>query len=372
MSASTETPINADHNPFPELNKYSTPMEIAWQFDYEIDSAKLKNLYSKAKQRQWDAEQALPWDTEIDPSKPIVGEDRFIFHQVPFFQTLSQKQRDDFTAHATCQLLSQFLHGEQGALMTAAAVTHAAPDYEAKLYSATQTMDEARHVEVYDLYIKKLGMVYPMSPWLKSLIDVTLQSDSFAKTMIGMNMIVEGLALAAFHNMRAQATCPLLKQLTEYVLTDESRHVAFGNVYLSQVISQMHVDEREEVAEFAFDAVKVMADANGGGDGNGPRQIDPSFIKVLENVGIDPGDFVKGMIEAGQTGLNRELPPGHIHSFKDLMMPALVRVGAVTDRTREMFKKANIEVFEDVSVLESMEDLESGDIEIPAEGIARA
>ena len=358
-------PADTDHNPFPELDAYASPMEVAWQFDYEIDSQKLKNLYSKSKQRQWDAELQLPWDTEIDPSKPIVGEDRFIFHRVPFFQKLSQKQRDDFTAHATCQLLSQFLHGEQGALMTAAAVTHAAPDYEAKLYSATQTMDEARHVEVYDLYIKKLGMVYPMSPWLKKLIDVTLQSQSYAKTMVGMNMVVEGLALAAFHNMRVRATCPLLKALTELVLQDESRHVAFGNVYLREVIQDMHPDDREDVAQFSFEAVKVMADANGGSEGDGPRQMDPSFLKVLENSDIDPGDFIKGMIEAGRTGMNQELPPGHIHSFKDLMMPALVRVGAVTERSRKLYEEAGIPVYEDASVLESMEDTDTGDIEIP-------
>ena len=364
MSAQPATP-DRDHNPFPELDVYDTPMEIAWQFDYEIGAEKLKNLYSKAKQRQWDAEQQLPWDTEIDPSKPIVGEDRFMFHRVPFFQKLSKTQREDFTTHATCQLLSQFLHGEQGALMTAAAVTHAAPDYEAKLYSATQTMDEARHVEVYDLYIKKLGMVYPMSPWLKTLIDVTLQSGSFAKTMVGMNMVVEGLALAAFHNMRMRATCPLLKELTEYVLADESRHVAFGNLYLSQVIKDMHPDEQEDVAQFAFDAVKIMADANGVGNGDGPRKMDPSFLKVLINSGIDPEDFIKGMIEAGRVGMNQELPPGQIHSFKDLMMPALVRVGAVTKRTRALFAEANIPVYDDATVLESMEDTTTGDIEIP-------
>jgi hypothetical protein len=264
-------------------------------------------------------------------------------------------------------MLSQFLHGEQGALMTAAAVTHAVPDYEAKLYSASQTFDEARHVEVYDAYIKKLGMVYPISPWLKELIDATLSSGSFAKTMIGMNMVVEGLALAAFHNMRRQATCPLLRSLTEYVLQDESRPVAFGNVSLTKVIADMHADDREEVAQFAFDAVTGMADAMGGVDGKGPRKRDPGFQLVLERVGIAVEDFLKGMAEAGALGINARLPPGHIHSFKDLMMPALVRVGAVTDRTRALFEKAGIPVWDDTRVLESMEDGESGDITIPAD-----
>ena len=348
---------------------FSAPMEVAWQFDYDIGIDKLRNLYTKAKQFQWDAEEKLDWSIEIDPSTPIVGEERFMFHRLPLFQRLSKTQQETFTAHATAQLLSQFLHGEQGALMTAAAVTHAAPDYEAKLYSATQTMDEARHVEVYEKYIRKLSIVYPISPWLKELIDVTLSADNFAKTMVGMNMVVEGLALAAFHNMRRQATCPLLRDLTGYVLQDESRHVAFGNVYLKEVISEMNDDEREDVAQFAFDAVSGMVTAMGGVDGTGQRKPDPGFLKVLQEVGIDLKDFVKGLQEAGAAGIQGNLPPGHIHSFKDLMMPALVRVGAVTDRSRALFKQAGIPVWDDLQVLESFEDSETGDIAIPDEGV---
>ena len=358
------TPNPAPRMDWQVLDTYKTPMDVAWQFDYAIDIEKLRNLYSKAKQNQWDGETQLDWSVEVDPSKPIVGEDRFMFHRVPFFMRLSQTQRDTFTAHATAQLLSQFLHGEQGALMTAAALTHAVPNYEAKLYGATQTMDEARHVEVYERYVRKLAIVYPISPWLKEIIDLTLSADHFVKILIGMNMVVEGLALAAFHNMRRQATCPLLRELTHYVLQDESRHVAFGNVYVKETIAAMHPDEREDIAQFAFDAVKSMVDSQGGVDGTGPRRVDPGFIKVLENVGIDPQDFIKGMIEAGAAGINAKLPPGHIHSFKDLMMPALVRVGAVTPRTRALYKQHGIPVWEDTTVLESFEDESTGDIVI--------
>src|SRR5262245_17907578 len=347
------------------LDTYKTPMEIAWQFDYAIDIEKLRNLYSKAKQNQWDGEQQLDWSTEVDPSKPIVGEDRFAFLKMPFIQRLSQTQRETFTAHATAQLLSQFLHGEQGALMTAAAVTHACPDYEAKLYGATQTMDEARHVEVYERYVRKLAIVYPISPWLKEVIDLTLSADHYVKILIGMNMVVEGLALAAFHNMRRQATCPLLRSLTSYVLQDESRHVAFGNVYVKETIAEMHPDDREDVAQFAFDAVKSMVDSQGGIDGKGQRKPDPGFLMVLERCGIELQDFIKGIIEAGVAGIEADLPPGHIHSFRDLMMPALVRVGAVTKRTRELYAANNIPVWEDARVLESMEEGATGDIVIP-------
>jgi len=339
-----------------------TPMEVVWQFDYAIGIDKLRNLYSKSKRAQWDAERDIDWSIPIDPSKPIMDESQFMFDKMPMMKKLSNTQREDFRAHVAAHLLSQFLHGEQGALMTSAALTHAVPDYEGKLYAATQTMDEARHVEVYEEYIRRLAIVYPLSPWLKELIDVTLQADHWVKIAIGMNMVVEGLALGAFHNMQRRTTCDLLRQITTQVLRDESRHVAFGNIYVGHAIADMHPDEREDVAQFAFEAVKLMSDSQGGPDGTKQRKHDPGFLKVLERVGIDVSDFIQDLVALGQAGFKAELPPGQIHSFKDLMMPALVRVGAVTDRSRELYAAEQIPVWDDLSTLESLEDTSTGDI----------
>ena len=341
-----------------------SPMDVTWQFDYDIDIQKLRNLYSKSKRAQWDAEVDIDWSREIDPSKPLVDETRFRYDAVPLFRSLSSGQREAFTAHSTAHLLSQFLHGEQGALMTSAALTHAVPHYEGKLYAAQQTADEARHVEVYERYIRKLAMVYPISPWLKRTIDETLAADHWVKIAIGMNMVVEGLALAAFHNMRRATTCDLLRAITENVLRDESRHVAFGNLYVRETIADMHDDEREDVAQFAFDVVKMMSDSMGGPRGDKPPAPDPGFVKVLEAVGIDLQDFLASMREANLSGIRAELPPGQIHSFKDLMMPALVRVGAITDRSRELYAAEGIPVWDDLTVLESMEDAHTGDIDM--------
>ncbi len=352
------------------VETYETPMEIAWQFDYEMDIEKLRNLYSKSKRLQWDGERDLDWSIEVDPSKPIIDDDRFGLSEIPFVKRLSQSQQETFRAHVGAQRLSQFLHGEQGALMTAATLTHAVPDYEGKLYAATQTMDEARHVEVFERYVRKLALVYPMSPFLRELIDVTLKSGHWVKVAIGMNMIVEGLALGAFHNMRRATSCDLLRSLIEGVLRDESRHVAFGNVYVGKTISDMHPDDREDVADFAFDALMMMARATGRREGERPAP-DPTFLAVLENSEIDPKDFVAGMREAREQGIEFDQPPGTIHAFKDLMMPALVRVGAITDRTREKFEAEGIRIFEDASVLEAMEDDDTGTLDFD-EALANA
>jgi hypothetical protein len=350
----------------PRRDAFATPMEIAWQFDYDVGIEKLRSLYGKSKRLQWNADD-LDWSQEIDPSRPIIEEERFGFALMPFFSRLSKSQRETFTAHTGAQRLSQFLHGEQGALMTAAALTHAVPDYEGKLYAATQTMDEARHVEAFERYVRKLALVYPMSPFLKGLIDATLRADKWVKIAVGMNMIVEGLALGAFHNMRRATGCPLLRSLVEGVLRDESRHVAFGNVYVGKTLAEMHPDDREDVAEFAFDAMLQMVEATGRRKGHPPRP-DPTFRLVLENSGIEPADFLAGMREARELGIRFDQPPGTIHAFKDLMMPALVRVGAVTERTRARFEAEGIRVYDDARVLESMEDAATGDLDgAPAE-----
>jgi len=339
----------------------SSPMEICWQFDYALDIEQLQSLYSKAKRNQWDAEQQLDWSQEIDPSRPIVDEERFGFDNIPFIQKLDARRREAFTANVSAYRLSQFLHGEQGALMTAAALTHAVPDHAGKLYAATQTMDEARHVEVFEKYVRKLAKVYPMSPGLKKLIDNTLTADSWVKIAIGMNMVVEGLALGAFHNMRRQTTCPLLRQLVELVLRDEARHVAFGNVYVSKAISGMHPDEREDVAQFAFDAIHAMMANTGGPRGSGKRLPDPGFRLALEEADIDPHDFALGMKQAHAEGIRPDQEPDAIHAYQDLMMPALVRVGAVTERSRKLYEEADIPVYADTRVLESLEAADSGE-----------
>ncbi|MEQ1510276.1 MAG: ferritin-like domain-containing protein [Sphingopyxis sp.] len=332
---------------------YKNPMNIAWSFDYFLSGDKVEDLYKRAKHDQWNSDVLLPWDTVVDPSKPMIDDASNMYHRMPFFAKLSQSQRETFTAHSTAQLLSQFLHGEQGALMTAACVTHSVPDTTAKLYAATQTMDEARHVEVYAKYCDKVAIIYPMSPWLKQLIDATLQSDRYEKVMIGMNMIVEGLALGAFNNMYRSTQCELLKQLTFNVMRDESRHVSFGHAYLGPVIAALHPDEVEDLADFAFQAVSILAGTVQ--QNTLASRVDPGFLQVLDNSNIDAEDFFKGVADAKDQGFTPELPPGQIHSLKDLMLPALARVGLLTPAARAKYTAAGIPLFDDPTVLMAME-----------------
>ena len=326
-----------------------TPMEICWQFDYDIDNEQLKNLYSRAKKAQWDAEDYVDWDQTVDPSRPILDEENMVgLFSLPLIRELPAKRREELRAHMAAYQLSQIVHGEQGALMTAAALTHAVPDYEGKLYAATQTMDEARHVEVFERYIRKITDLYPIGPFLKNLIDVTLQAEDWVKIAIGMNMVVEGLALGTFHNVLRSTSCPMLRQIMRGVLADEARHVAFGGIYVDQALKEMHPDDREDVADFTFKAVSLMRESR-------KAAVDPGFMKVLENVQIDPQDLFKSAAQMRERGERIQLPKGQVHSFKHLMMPALVRVGAITERSRKLYEEAGIPVWEDRTTLERLE-----------------
>jgi len=342
-----------------QLDSYKALMEVSWNFDYKTTVPKLQDLYTRAKENQWNAD-SLNWDVDIDPSNPFVRRENTQYYDMPFFKKLADPQQEAFIAHSTAQMLSQFLHGEQGALMTAATITHGVQDVKAKYYAATQTVDEARHVEVYERYINKIAMHYPMNAWLKRLIDVTLQTEDYRKVMIGMNLIVEGLALGAFNNMYRQTDEPLLKSITFNVMRDESRHVSFGHVYLTPMVAALHQDDKEELAQFAFDAIQILVD--------GQREADPGFMKVLEVSGIDPVDFQAGIKEAAEMGLVQHLPAGHVHSLNDLMIPALVRAGLITPRTKELIQGIGVPVNEDLSVLHAMEDAKSDQNVLNQEG----
>jgi len=139
-------------------------------------------------------------------------------------------------------------------------------------------------------------------------------------------------------------------------MRDESRHVSFGHAYLGPVIAKLDEASREELAEFTFNAINLIVQATmmGGNQGLASR-LDPGFAQVLNNSGIDVSDFFAGLEEATAQGIEQELPPGQIHSIKDLMLPAIARVGLITPTARKKYEQAGIPIFEDPRVLEAME-----------------
>jgi para-aminobenzoate N-oxygenase AurF len=231
-----------------------------WEYDEGRD--KLLNLYEKGKTRQWNSNERLDWSAEIDRSNPLGFPDYFlsIYGSEPW-NRLDEKGRAEVRLHMDAWRFSQFLHGEQGALICTAKIVQTVPDIDSKFYAATQVVDEARHVEVYSRYLReKLDLAYPVNPHLKTLLEQAIVDSRWDMTYLAMQVIIEGLALAAFGTIRDLATEPLGKALNAYVMQDEARHVAFGRLALVDFYPNLSDKERDEREEFAVEACYLMRD----------------------------------------------------------------------------------------------------------------
>ena len=246
------------------MDTWNVPMAGAARFTWEYydHRDRLLALYQKGKDKQWDAQKRIDWDLEVDPTNvagfpnefnPLFGSD--------IWDKMSQEQRDEFTRHQGSWLFSQFLHGEQGALTVSARIVQSVPDLDSKFYAATQTMDEARHVELFTRFLhEKIGMYYPINQDLAKLLAESLEDSRWDLPYLGMQVLIEGLALAAFGLYRDVSTNPLVKELLAYVMQDEARHVAFGRLALKDYYAELTSKERADREEFVVEGCYLMRD----------------------------------------------------------------------------------------------------------------
>src|SRR3954463_14701364 len=243
--------------------------DALFTWDYERSRPALVKLYEKAKTSQWNAETDLDWSIEVDQAAVVLANQaqmgsafaETIDLKGTVFETWKEDDWIQLGIESQNWSLSQFMHGEQGALICTAQIVETVPWIDAKYYAATQVMDEARHVEVFAKYLdEKLSGHYPINAHLELLLDDILADSRWDMTYLGMQIMVEGLALAAFGFMHQMTTEPLLKQLLRYVMSDEARHVAFGVISLQEFYSQLTAAEIRERQEFAFEAAVRMRD----------------------------------------------------------------------------------------------------------------
>jgi hypothetical protein len=231
-------------------------------WEYEEGRASLLGLYEKGKARQWNAAERIDWSLELDPENPeqLPDETMPIFGSEPY-RRMTERERVAARTHFQAWQLSQFLHGEQGALICTAKIVQQVPSMDAKFYAATQVIDEARHVEAYSrLLHDKFQLAYPITPTLRSLLENVLSDARWDMTYLGMQVLIEGLALASFASIRDLAGNPLAASVNAYVMQDEARHVAFGRLALRDYYPQLTQAERDEREEFAVEACYAMRD----------------------------------------------------------------------------------------------------------------
>ena len=238
---------------------------FTWNYD-KGERARLDRLYEKAKTSQWNSTTDLDWSIDVNPYTILdIDNEMLVPYEIddpdsPTYK-FDAKDWDELRLEAVRWRLAQFMHGEQGALLCTAKIVETVPWIDAKYYASTQVIDEARHVEVFSRYLDtKLGGGYPINPHLRLLLDDIINDSRWDMTYLGMQIMVEGLALAAFGFMYDLTSEPLLKKMLRYVMSDEARHVAFGVLSLQEIYSDMTAAEIRERQEFAFQAAVRMRD----------------------------------------------------------------------------------------------------------------
>lgn len=247
-----------------EHRTWDVEMQGSARFTWEYDDGRdrLLSLYQKGKDKQWDQVHRIDWDLEVDPTDVLgLPDESIAIFGTPQWDRIKgdRKAVGELKQHTTAWQFSQFLHGEQGAMICSARIVESVPDLDAKFYAATQTMDEARHAETYARFLQeKVGLLYPINEHLKSLLDDTLTDRRWDMPYLGMQVLIEGLALAAFGLLRDMTDRPLPKQILAYVMQDEARHVAFGRLALRDYYAQLTSKEKEEREEFVVEGCYLM------------------------------------------------------------------------------------------------------------------
>ena len=242
--------------------KFDGATDIQFNWEYDDGSDALLELYEKGKKQQWDASTRLDWSLELDPENPMQLKDEALsIHDTDYWRKMTDKEKGWLRQNLQANQISQFMHGEQGALIATAKIVGTVPDMNAKFYAATQVMDEARHVEAYKrLLHEKFDLAYPINPSLKTLLEQTLTDRRWDMTYLGMQVLIEGLALAAFQSLRDKAGNTLAGAVNAYVMQDEARHVSFGRLALRDYYPQLSDAERDEREQFVVEALYFMRD----------------------------------------------------------------------------------------------------------------
>ena len=305
-----------------EAQAFESTERTIFNWEYAPRIAELRKLYERGKSSQWNGAQDLPWDTDVDLEQHLFDPDPAIAEEA-WYRKLTPAEQRRLVIEVNTQTLAQFLHGEQGALIATSQLVGAVPDADAKFYAATQVVDEARHVEVFDRYVReKTYGGYDITESLFKLLRSITEESRWDFKFLGMQLMVEGLALAAFISMFQRCHEPLLKRLLRMVMQDEARHVAYGVLSLRNFYHDMAEPERRERQEFVYEATLHMRDRLFG-------------VQAFERLGIDRATIEEYL------GRNQ-----HVRNFRNLMfvnvVPNMKKIGLLDGFLAEKYAEMGI------------------------------
>jgi hypothetical protein len=316
------------------------PLEIHWTWEYGSEVQELRNLYEKGKTGQWNAEADLDWDHPVTKDDWVLAPEASLLAQAC---KLAGKDEATQKAAAFDELaftLSQLLHGEQAALQLCGQLTNVCPTMDQKWYAASQTIDEARHVEAISKFLqRKMGTIYPVGATLKYLLDELLEAQGFQKKCLGMQTLFEGTAVGIMDLMRSESRNGLFTEMIRRIEQDESRHAAFGVLTMRRVVKEATPEQMDEMEDWAFSILEAL---------NANQQLD--MLQVLgPKYDIDPENVTRMVVALPNHAELNSLP------FMHTVIPNLQRLGLLTERTEEGWRRAGM-------MLESRADRPRGEL----------
>ncbi len=299
-----------------------------YDFGYEATRPELRTLYEKSKDLNWNARTDLAWETRVEPEGEILPDGFNPIFGTDIWNKLDPKTEiPKLRRHLTSYMLSNFLHGEQGALLATSQILAQAPTTEAKLYASAQVFDEARHVEAYRRYLaEKVELLYPPSPHLKTLLDMVLDDSRWDFKFLGMQILIEGVALGAFGVIHQTAQEPLIKQITHMIMQDEARHVAFGVMSLKGFYETMTGAELKDREDFVIESSRLLRERFLGQE-------------VWATVGLPQ----KACVEAAASS---DLMKMFAKLLFSKIVPNVKRLGLLTPRVRKGFEDLDVIEYE--------------------------
>jgi hypothetical protein len=301
------------------------PLDLHWTWEYGSEVEELRALYERGKKGQWNAEEDLDWSIPLDRDEWFMPREGASL----LSSILTQIGRDEATCRAAAwdefsHLISQLLHGEQAALQLCGQLTNACPTMDAKWYAGSQVIDEVRHVEVFSKFLaRKMGVIQPIDPTLKVLLDKLLAAPTWKTKTLGMQCLFEGMAVGIMDLVQRANRNPLIADMITRVHQDEARHAAFGILSMRRVVKESTAEERAEMEDFAFDILETL---------NANQQLD--MLKLFgPKYGLDGQAVVQIMHSLPQwPAINSEV---YMHT----VVPNLVRLGLITERTETKWRE---------------------------------
>ena len=326
---------------------------------YNARSTAFDKIISATHDHFWDPldKKYIDFDEPFDmENEPMIAEEQQPLLKLPYIaDTLKDpKEKVRFINYMQLRNFSSILHGEQGALNLSASLCHVLKDQGAQEYAANQTREEARHVTGFAKYIKaRWGRPVECGPTLKTLLVEIIGSPEVYKKIIGMQMLVEGLAMGAFATFYQKLNDPLGRKLMQLVMTDEAFHHKFGKIWADRTVPHLTPEEHAIIEDWAAHCFQTLLF----------NLVSPSQQRDLyEEFGLDPDKVIAEMAEMVTDETRRENMKEQTNIFR-VLVKTLLNAGIITDRTRAFYA-----IYVDMDELKAEGDRMVGD-DIAEEGI---